>query len=308
MRTPLNPNIWICKFDLMTLRLFASITEEKNIGRAASREAIAASAVTKRMHDLEDTLGFKLLYRDPKGTRLTPAGEIVERHVRHILNSVEDLHHELAEFADGVQGHVRIWATKSAFVEYLAQDISEFARAYPMVTFEFVEEDSSAIVRAVSAGIADVGVCVGLKEPVAKVSSQTYRPDILVAVMAPLHPLAVAQSLNTEQLLAADVIAWSEASSTMQALQSAATKLGRTFEPKYRVRSGDVARTLAIAGLGIAITPLGTLPPLDQPDRSTYVPVLEDWAQRKLEVFVSTDRAQSIALRTLLKHLIHEIS
>ena len=63
---PMNVRTWIRKLDLMTLRLFASITEERNIGRAAVRESIASSAVTKRIQQLEDTLGFRLMYRDPR--------------------------------------------------------------------------------------------------------------------------------------------------------------------------------------------------------------------------------------------------
>ena len=41
------------RIDLTTLRLFIAVSEEKNLTRAASREGIAASAVSKRMADFE---------------------------------------------------------------------------------------------------------------------------------------------------------------------------------------------------------------------------------------------------------------
>ena len=41
------------RIDLTTLRLFIAVCEEKNLTRAASREGIAASAVSKRMADFE---------------------------------------------------------------------------------------------------------------------------------------------------------------------------------------------------------------------------------------------------------------
>ena len=41
------------RIDLTTLRLFIAVCEEKNLTRAASREGIAASAVSKRMVDFE---------------------------------------------------------------------------------------------------------------------------------------------------------------------------------------------------------------------------------------------------------------
>ncbi|MET4721461.1 hypothetical protein ABIF63_005567 [Bradyrhizobium japonicum] len=44
------------RIDLTTLRLFIAICEEGNLTRASQREAIAPSAVSKRMHDLEEVL------------------------------------------------------------------------------------------------------------------------------------------------------------------------------------------------------------------------------------------------------------
>ena len=65
----------ITKLDLLSLRLFLTICEEKSIGRAAERECIAPSAVTKRVQELEYLFDVKLLYRNAKGTVPTPVGE-----------------------------------------------------------------------------------------------------------------------------------------------------------------------------------------------------------------------------------------
>ena len=45
------------RIDLTTLRLFVAVCEEKNLTRAATREGIAASAVSKRLHDFELSFG-----------------------------------------------------------------------------------------------------------------------------------------------------------------------------------------------------------------------------------------------------------
>lgn len=65
----------IRRIDLITLRLFIAICEERNLTRASQREAIAASAVSKRMHDLEEALEVALFERHPTGMALTPAGQ-----------------------------------------------------------------------------------------------------------------------------------------------------------------------------------------------------------------------------------------
>ncbi len=77
------------RIDLTTLRLFIAICEEGNLTRASQREAIAQSAVSKRMHDLEEVLEVALFERHPNGMALTPAGESLLHHARVTLLNVE---------------------------------------------------------------------------------------------------------------------------------------------------------------------------------------------------------------------------
>ena len=51
------------RIDLISLQLFVAVCEAGSIGKAAEREFIAASAVSKRLADLEAALGTPLLYR-----------------------------------------------------------------------------------------------------------------------------------------------------------------------------------------------------------------------------------------------------
>src|SRR5258708_20720598 len=61
------------RIDLTTLRLFIAVCDEQNLTRAAQREGIAASAVSKRMNDFELAFGVTLFKRLSKGMALTPA-------------------------------------------------------------------------------------------------------------------------------------------------------------------------------------------------------------------------------------------
>jgi hypothetical protein len=49
------------KIDLTTLQLFVAICDEGNLTRASQREAIAPSAVSKRLHDLNRRLKLTFL-------------------------------------------------------------------------------------------------------------------------------------------------------------------------------------------------------------------------------------------------------
>ena len=102
------------RIDLTSLQLFVAVCELGSIGKAAEREFIAASAVSKRLSDLETTLDTPLLYRHTRGVDLTPAGESLLHHARSVLFSLEKMQGELSEYADGVRGHVRVHASISA--------------------------------------------------------------------------------------------------------------------------------------------------------------------------------------------------
>jgi DNA-binding transcriptional LysR family regulator len=68
--------------DLLTLRLFVAVCEEGSLGRAAAREALVASAVSKRIAAVEQAVGAALLVRGRRGVAPTAAGQALLRQAR----------------------------------------------------------------------------------------------------------------------------------------------------------------------------------------------------------------------------------
>ncbi len=95
----------IRRLDLITLQLFIAVPEEGTLTRAAAREAIAVSAASKRLIELEEALGIGLFVRQAKGMALTPAGETLLHHARQMLFNVEKMGLELGEHTQGVRDY-----------------------------------------------------------------------------------------------------------------------------------------------------------------------------------------------------------
>ncbi len=72
-------------FDLFDLR------------RGAERACILLAAASTRIKRLEDNIGSKLLYRNPQGMALNPAGEALLHHARLVLQQVDHLNCDLRE-------------------------------------------------------------------------------------------------------------------------------------------------------------------------------------------------------------------
>ena len=147
------------RIDLTSLQLFVAVCELGSIGRAAEREFIAASAVSKRLSDLEATVDTALLYRHSRGVTLTPAGESLLHHARNVLYGLERMQGELSEYAEGVRGHVRMHANMSAIVQFLPEDLGAFAREHSQIKIDLQEHLSPDVLSAVAEGTADIGIC-----------------------------------------------------------------------------------------------------------------------------------------------------
>src|SRR5260221_8016284 len=144
------------RVDLTPLRLFIAICKEQNLTRAASREGIAASAVSKRMNDFELAFGVTLFKRLAKGMALTPAGEALLHHARLTLLNVEKIAVELTEYSQGVRGHVRMFANPSAIVQFLPEDLSAFFGAHEFLRVDLQERPSGQVVRGKSKGTLEL--------------------------------------------------------------------------------------------------------------------------------------------------------
>ena len=63
--------------DLTSLRLFVATCDHRNIARAGLQAHIGASAISKRLAQLEEAVGAPLLERQRRGVVPTAAGELM---------------------------------------------------------------------------------------------------------------------------------------------------------------------------------------------------------------------------------------
>jgi DNA-binding transcriptional LysR family regulator len=289
------------KVDLFTLKLFLTAIEEGQIGRAAVREHIAASAATKRIQDLEDLAGLKLLDRSPKGVVPSAAGEVFARHIRMMLANLDDMRREIGEFTEGIRGHVAICAPRLIITEFLGNEIGDFTRSFPLVNIEVREDSNANAVKAVAAGDVDLSVFIANNElPCDTIDVVEYRSDRLVAVLPPNHPLSSRSSLTLEELLDLDFVA--HHTTVITGIRRAAIGIGRELHVKFSVNTVESARSLVRAGLGVTVQP-GCMLSVEDHAQLATVPLAGDWA--KLSHCIGTLRGRSLtaAAKALIDQL-----
>src|SRR5262249_45732884 len=135
-------NVMARPLDPVSLQLFVAVCEEGSIARAAERESLVASALSKRVAALETEVGLPLLVRRRQGVEPTPAGQALLARAREVLASLDQLRIELGAFGEGVQGSVRVFASPSALTERLPEDIAAFLDRHPGIRVGLDERNS----------------------------------------------------------------------------------------------------------------------------------------------------------------------
>lgn len=293
----------IRQVDLLTLKLFLSAVEEQQIGLAAIRENVAASTATKRIQELEDVAGIKLLERGPKGVVPSPAGAVLVRYIRRIFDNLDDMRAEIASFTDGMRGELTIASARSIIVPFLAREIGDFQREYPLVDLVISELENAEVVQAVARGEADVGVFAAAhKLDLGGVDVTPYREDRLIAVVPQGHPLAGRASVTIQDLLSENLIV---VGAMLGAIQAAARRLGREFEPRYGVRSAGVAVSLVQAGLGVSVQP-ECMVSHELFSRVAVLDLAEPWAVRRVQIATARGRELNPIARALIEQLLDQ--
>ena len=271
--------------DLKSLRLLVAVCDARNIRVAAEQAHIEPSAVSKRIAQLEETLGTKLLERGRRGVQPTPAGLALLEHARTMLFTVERIEADAMAFQRGIKGHVRLVASASAIAESLLDDIAEFMRepANANIQVDVEEHFSKDLVRVVADGGAALGVCWDSVDFLG-LATRPYRRDELVLAVNVGHPLAKRASIRFEQSLDHDHVGMPPSTAVYSMLQRAAARAGRT--PRYRVivSNFDAALRVVAAGLGISVIP-GPIAARHVRERRIHAIRLTDaWAHRRFAV------------------------
>lgn len=242
---------------LRQFRYFIAVAESGSVAAASRMLALAQSALTKSMQELEAELGTRLFERSSRGVTLTPDGHRFLASARRVLAAVADAARFSASggAAPALDGQLAIGVTSLVAGYYLAELFSRYRRNCPGVEV-FVTEDSPRFLEHLLInGELDVAIMVSnvLSEPQALVAETLTRSPNRVW-MANNHPLAEREeptladcAAHAQVVLEADRI-----DDLMRAVWSRHQLKPRTI---LRTSSLEAVRSLVGAGAGIAVLP-----------------------------------------------------
>lgn len=291
------------QFDFRDLEHFIAVAETGSIARAAERCHTVASAVSKRLSDLEESFGTSLLVRGAKGVELTAAGHAFLARSRSVLYQAEQLDEELRRHASGARGHVRVFANISAIVEFLPAALASFLAKYPDIHIHLEEHVSMGVAAGVADNLADFGI-MGNLAAVDGLTLSPFRSDELVVILKPDHALAQREALSFSDIVKLPLVGLHANSSLHHLLARAAADEGMPLNIRIRVTSFDAVCAMVAAGLGISLIPRTAAAAYTAQLRLSAVPLTNAWAKRQLSICTRANQPLPSAAQRLLDHLL----
>ena len=251
--------------DLAALELFVAVARYGSIGAAARHAGTSQQAASARLRAMEAQVGTILLDRDPRGSRLTPAGALLVDWAAPLLAQAGELDSGIASLRRARDAQLRVAASLTiaehllpAWLVALRDEYERAGRQPADITLLAANSE------AVAGMVAEHGVDLGFVEgptPPRGLRSRVVAADRLAVVVRPDHPWARRRSpVRPGELAATPLVEREEGSGTRESLHAAlASCLGpgtQLAAPALRLSTTTAVRQAVQAGAGPAVLSL----------------------------------------------------
>ncbi|MFD9883381.1 LysR family transcriptional regulator [Streptomyces alboflavus] len=240
------------------LRLLSQLDTLGTVRAVAQAANLSPSSVSQQLAVLESETRTQLLERTGRRVRLTPAGLILARRARAILDHMESVEAELRGFGEEPAGLVRLGAFQSAIHTMAVPAVTRLKRAHPHLDVEVLQLEPHESMPALRVGDADVIITTTDFDELPLGPDLDLVPlarDPILLVVPPGHPAAGRAGV--------DLAAYADEPWTFDMPQSYMANLAlrlcrhARFEPRVVCRFSNYMMTLqhVEAGLSIALLP-----------------------------------------------------
>jgi DNA-binding transcriptional LysR family regulator len=247
--------------DLRLLSVLREVALRGSFSAAAEALDYTQPAVSQQIARLERQVGVKLIEREPRGIRLTPAGEVLVRHTERILAQIAAAEAELGEVAAQARGRMRIAAFATAAGTLVPRAVAAFRRLRPAVEVELTLMDPPDSIPAVRRGdleiaLTEEGGFAGDTDTDGLQVEHLLDDHMWVSLPGD-HPLATRRAIDLADLRDDDwmLACLSGTCADSNVVLRACREAG--FQPRIAYTSDDyfAIQGLVASGMGVALIP-----------------------------------------------------
>ena len=239
--------------DLMALRIFLAVAEERSFSRAAVKVHRTQPAVSQAVRRLESELGEELFDRSSKSGTLTDAGRVLQNYGQRLVRLAEETESAMRELRDLRRGRVLIGANEAA-VHTLLPLMARFRERVPDVVVDVRRVPARQIAVEVLQGSLDFGALT-FRPAESGLLAVVVGSDELVLLVAPSHAFGKRKQVTMEEVATEPVVAHNDPSPARE-------RVLRLFEERHlalkiviALPSLDGIKRAVELKLGVALLP-----------------------------------------------------
>lgn len=241
--------------NLELYKIFYTIAKCGSISKAAKELGTSQPAISQSIKQLEEKLGGRLFYRNPKGVSLTVEGEVMFQYIGQGYGLMQTAERKFSELKQMHAGQLRI-SVCSAVCKYdLLHYISQYNQDYPNIKLYIKDESSHEIARLLNAGEIDIGILNlhNKDESDFNIIKTMQMKDCFVAGEKYKH--LCGERISIQELTDKyPIILLQQGGSTREYIEEYFRSHGITIDPQIELSNMDLMVEFAIKGLGIACT------------------------------------------------------
>jgi len=134
--------------ELRHLRYFVTVGEELHFGRAAARLSIVQPSLSQQIQQLENELGFPLLYRTKRSVEMTDPGKVFLSEAKHVLAQVQEAKRTAQRAYRGEVGRLVVGYISSSTYDLLPMMLRVYRERFPDVEVALRELTTREQIRA----------------------------------------------------------------------------------------------------------------------------------------------------------------
>jgi DNA-binding transcriptional LysR family regulator len=236
------------------IEAFNVVAVELSFRRAAERLAMDQSALSRRIRQLEENLGYQLIRRTTREVSLTVAGEIFHERTRLLGSEIDAAVHAARIAAEGKRGQLRIGYMSFAAIEWMPRVVREFTERYPDIDLELKYIRTQGQKIELARNNIDLGFMLGpLHHPQYEVLELSSDP--LVAILPIGHRLSTRPDVTLGDLARYPMVLGSIAEWDFfrQFVLDAFAQAGQHVQIKYEASNAMGILGLVSEGLGVSV-------------------------------------------------------
>ena len=258
------------------MRIFCQVMDSGSFTSAADQLGLSKQFVSRRLMQLEERLGVRLLNRSTRRLDVTPLGQSYYESALRLLSEVEQVEQGIASQTTEPRGTIRVSAPLSFAVAHLGCLLPVFLQRYRDVTVEVDLSDRP--VDLLSEGY-DLALRIGILEDSTLIARRIASIQ-RVYCASPAYLAERGIPRKPEDLHAHDCLPYGHGRQVQWRFEGQGKPLAVNVTGRMRVNNGELLRDAAVAGMGITYLPTFIVGAALKDGR--LVPVLDEFRPQPL--------------------------